>query len=87
MPNKGAKASRYQVGGFELTVFDQAYLVEVKTAPSNPAEPHLISGLPEWVFLSRHAIWLTDDEADLADRDRKGNQIKQSLIKQIGTHL
>lgn len=51
MPNKGAKASRYQVGGFELTVFDQAYLVEVKTAPSNPAEPHLISGLPEWVFL------------------------------------
>ena len=84
MPNGDTKASQYQVGGFELTVFNQAYLVEVKAVSNRSADAGMISGLPEWVFRSSHAIWLTDDEAALEERALKGDEIKQALIEQIG---
>lgn len=84
MANSDTKASQYQVGSFELTVFNRAYLVEVKTASTRSADPGVISSLPEWVFRSHHAIWLTDDESALQERALKGDVIKQTLIKQVG---
>jgi hypothetical protein len=64
--------------GFLLHVDNFAYLVEIhaskKVSPDTAPEE-----LPDWLFQSRHAIWLTDENLPIQDRAAHGESIRQKL--------
>jgi len=78
---------QFYVDGFLLRVFDSAYLVEAKPANGETGHYQKPSSLPDWMFRSSHAIWLSADEAPLVDRARKGDAIKQEIISRSGRLL
>jgi hypothetical protein len=64
---------------FVLTVNPACYLVEVAKRNREETRNSRLSELPEWVFQSKHAIWLTDENATIATRAKNGEQIRQKL--------
>jgi hypothetical protein len=82
-----SQAGRFYVNGFLLRVFDSAYLVEVKPANGETGYYQKPSSLPDWMFRSSHAIWLSEEDAPMVDRARKGDAIKKEIISRSGRTL
>ena len=82
-----SQAAQFYVDGFLLRVFDSAYLVEVKPANGETGCYQRTSSLPDWMFHSYHAIWLSEEEAPLVERARKGDAIKNEMISRAGRSL
>ncbi len=79
-----SEMDRYCIDGFELTVYESCYLVEVEKTGSglNLKEPR---PLPEWVFGSRNAIWLAVENAPISVRAKDGESLKQRLFQRIAS--
>ncbi len=75
-----SNTARFYVDGFLLKVFESAYLVEVKPANGETGRYQSTSALPRWMFHSSHAIWLTEEDAPIVDRARKGDAIKNEIL-------
>jgi hypothetical protein len=75
-----AQAARFYVDGFLLRVFDSAYIVEVKPANGETGRYYKPASLPDWMFRSSHAIWLSEEDAPIFDRARKGDEIKKQIL-------
>lgn len=76
-----AQQGRYFVDRFLLTLNRDCYLVEVEET-SEVAGSTDVSVLPDWIFNSRHVIWLMADDKSLADRARDGERVRQQLIQE-----
>ncbi|HSE40076.1 MAG TPA: hypothetical protein VLH08_04860 [Acidobacteriota bacterium] len=73
---------RFVIEGFQLDLNHAAYLVEV-TPVKNRQNEQNVKELPDWVFHSKHAIWLTSGSAELVDRAMAGERIKQKLLQRL----
>jgi len=71
----------YCLDGFHLRVNDFAYLVEIEINPESKACNIQLKDLPDWIFDSRHAIWLTVDDLPIKDRATRGDRIRENLIE------
>ena len=71
----------YYLDGFRLKVNDFAYLVEVEINFGTNDSKVQLKDLPDWVFDSRHAIWLTVDDLPIEERATRGDQIRKKLIE------
>ncbi len=78
------EADRYYIDGFELTVYESCYLVEVEKTRSEPTRQEPLP-LPEWVFGSRNAIWLAVENAPISVRAKDGESLKQRLFQWIAS--
>ena len=68
----------FQLDRFSLMINPACYLVMVSR--SGPLESATTdASFPEWIFDSRHAIWLTEEEKPIAERARRGDEIKKFL--------
>lgn len=73
----------FYLNGFLLKVNNGSHLVEIK-----PSEKHSIhrmdsTDLPDWIFYSRHAIWLTEEDLPIKERADHGERVKRKLLMQI----
>jgi hypothetical protein len=76
-----SQIQNYYLQGLSLRVNDSAYLVEIELNISKNAKKISESDLPEWIFRSRHAIWLTVESGSIHDRAKHGDQIREKLMK------
>lgn len=71
--------NEFLVDGYRLTVFDDSFLIYVKSLET-PAEKQISTvELPRWIFKSRNAIWLLEEESPMYERARRGDVIKHHL--------
>ena len=70
---------RFHVDSFELTVDTDSYIVAVREDPNPGGAQNACSDLPNWVFQSKHAIWLAEDNVSLYERATRGEKIKERL--------
>ena len=73
---------RYVIEGFQLDINHAAYLVDVTPAKKGVKE-QTVRDLPDWIFQSKHAIWLTSGSAQLIDRALEGDRIKKKLAQKF----
>ena len=64
-----------------LTVCSEAFLVKVQTGKRRRG--HQLADLPDWVFDSRNAVWLTEEEAPLSVRGNHGDLIRKRLDNEL----
>jgi hypothetical protein len=79
-----SRIRQYHLHGLFLTVNDSAYLVEIgidKRKQQRNAAKVRISDLPDWIFRSRHAIWLTVERLSIQDRAKHGDHIRKKLMQ------
>ena len=69
---------------FSLTLNKECYLVEVQEDPEISGSAD-ISVLPDWIFESKHAIWLMEENKPIGDRARDGERVRWSLIRSRDT--
>lgn len=81
-----SRGAHFSMGGFVLTVCNDGYLVEVRPESVHPVDCEQTSCLPDWVFHSAHAIWLTEENAPLNVRAAKGERIRRRLLKKAEIH-
>jgi hypothetical protein len=71
---------KFLVDGFSLTLNSECYLVEVQERPEIQGVTEA-SILPDWIFESKHAIWLMEENKPIADRARDGERVRQVLLR------
>jgi hypothetical protein len=76
-----SRIQNYYLQELSLRVNDSAYLVEIELNIKKNGEKMSQSDLPEWIFRSRHAIWLTLENRSIYDRAKHGDQIREKLMK------
>ena len=81
-----SQPARFYVDGFLLKILESAYLVRVEPANGNTGRYTGTSNLPKWIFDSAHAIWLMQDDAPLIERARRGDEIKNRILKNGDTN-
>jgi hypothetical protein len=81
--SKASRVRRYCLDGYLLKVNDLAYLVEIEMHHETKAND--MEDLPDWIFDSRHAIWLTLENLPIKDRATHGDQIREKLIQSSNT--
>lgn len=74
-------AVEYNLKGFNLTIYERAYLVEVRSIVQELTFTDSPTRLPEWVFQSRHTIWLSEHGSTLLERAEQGEAIKRQLLR------
>lgn len=77
-----SKTEQFRIEEFVIHVDEGTYLVEVYQNDEDVAF-QTIADLPNWVFASRYAIWLTGGDAPVRDRALQGERIKQHLLKRL----
>lgn len=71
----------YCLNRYVLKVNDFAYLVEIETDRETTDGKIRLEDLPDWIFDSRHAIWLTVEDLPIKDRAAHGDQIREELLE------
>ena len=74
-----SQVHEFCLGGYLLKVNPFAYLVEVDINPGTRSGNIRSEHAPDWIFDSRHAIWLTVEELPIKDRALHGDQIREQL--------
>ena len=77
-----AESNRFYFDGLVLSLHLPSYLVEIQRLYWEPSYKNKISDLPEWVFNSRLAIWITDESGSIHERALEGERIRKSFIQQ-----
>ncbi len=62
-----------------INVSPASFLVIVQKT-GRPSYLNQVQDLPDWVFNSKHVIWLTDEELTVGERARNGETVKRSLL-------
>ncbi|MCI0612171.1 hypothetical protein L0244_04195 [bacterium] len=77
----------FRIAGFQLFIYPSSFLVEVM--PENRTGPRRdnFEELPAWVFHSKHAIWLTRENASNFHRALQGERIKRSILIKLQTRV
>ena len=65
--------------GFKLTANQSRHLVEIHKTDERVDQMNEIDDLPDWVFDSRVAVWLTERSASIYDRSSARQIILQLL--------
>ncbi|HJZ10579.1 MAG TPA: hypothetical protein VJ521_00415 [Acidobacteriota bacterium] len=76
---------RFYFDGLALTLSTDSYLVEVKRIHYDPPYINTVWDLPDWVFNSRLAIWITEESASIYHRSLAGEQIRNELLMLKGS--
>jgi hypothetical protein len=77
-----SRNEQFRIEEFVIHVDEGTYLVEVyRNDDEYPLQS--IEDLPNWVFASRYAIWLSGGDAPVRERALEGERIKQDLMKRI----
>ena len=74
-----SEAALYVCNGLALRVYPKAYLVEVRRLDDSGEPENHLSDLPDWVFRSRRAIWVTLEGGSMLKRAESGERIKKEL--------
>lgn len=80
-----SEVALYVLNGLALRVYPKAYLVEVRQLDENGGPENRISDLPDWVFRSRRAIWVTLENGSMQNRAERGETIKNELLSSMGS--
>jgi len=75
-----SEISKYYFENFSLILDRASFLVEVHPAVEDPPRRNHVEDLPDWVFHSKLAIWLTQNEAPVYERSVAGEIIKKVFI-------
>ena len=75
--------TEFYVDEFKLTVHKDAFLVHVTILRESPSRQDASETLPDWIFNSRLAIWLLDENCPIYDRAKKGDAVKQKLAAAV----
>ena len=75
----------FQLKHYGLRINSACYLVTVSNT-SQKEDSHRVQDLPDWVFTSKHAVWLTEEEEPIADRARNGDEIRKQLFALRNNH-
>jgi hypothetical protein len=75
-----SEAAFFVFNGLVLRVYPKAYLVEVRRQDDSREPENRLSDLPDWVFRSRRAIWLTLESGSMLKRAEGGERIKKELL-------
>jgi len=70
---------KFYLDRYELTVDLGSYIVEARELKTPPPFVHTVTDLPEWIFQSRLAIWLTEEGASIYNRSVAGEKIRENL--------
>jgi hypothetical protein len=77
-----AESGKYVLDQFHLTLNKDCFLVEVKER--NGEEPSArVEDLPGWIFFSKYALWLTEDNKPIGDRALQGERVREILKRQL----
>ena len=76
------RIEQFRIDEFVIQVDEGTYLVEVYQK-DDEVPLKTLDDLPNWVFASRYAIWLTGGDAPVRERALEGERIKRSLMKRI----
>jgi hypothetical protein len=68
-----------------LLVYPKSYLVEVRQAPDDMPRSDW-QEIPDWVFRSNRAIWLTMENASMMRRAQRGESIRRRLLPEWVRH-
>lgn len=79
-----SEVALYVLNGLALRVYPKAYLVEVRRLDECGGPENRFSDLPDWVFGSRRAIWLTLENGSMLNRAERGETIKKELLSLYG---
>lgn len=71
----------YCLNRYVLKVNNFAYLVEIETDREKTDGKIRLADLPDWIFDSRHAIWLTLEDLPIKDRAAHGDRIREELLE------
>jgi hypothetical protein len=75
--------ARYVLNGLSLRIYPRAYLVEVRRLEDETEQENCLSDLPEWVFHSGRAIWITLENGPMMKRAERGERIKNELMSAL----
>jgi hypothetical protein len=75
-----SEISKYYFKNFSLILDRDSYIVEVHPAVDDPPRRNHVEDLPDWVFHSKLAIWLTQNDAPVYERSVAGEIIKKVFI-------
>lgn len=76
----------YYFGGWILSVDAMTYLVRIRKSDSVRCE-NRIEDLPDWVFESRLAIWLMENEAPIFQRSIEGDRMRNLFLSRKVTDV
>lgn len=71
--------TKFYLDRYELTVDVGSYIVEARELESPPPFVHTVTDLPDWIFQSRLAIWLTEEGTSIYNRSVSGEKIRERL--------
>lgn len=71
------RVQHFNFDGYHLTLRPESYLILVRPVMEKPEKPSSITELPDWVFHSRLAIWLTDDITSMHERSIRGESLRR----------
>ena len=72
--------SKYYFENFSLILDSASYLVEVHPPVDDPPRRNHVEDLPDWVFLSKLAIWLTQDNSSVYERSVAGELVRKLFV-------
>ena len=73
--------------GFVLSVDALTYLVRIRKSDYEASHQHRPEDLPDWIFGSKLAIWLLEEEAPMLQRSLEGEKIRNFLLSQRASHV
>jgi adenylate kinase len=76
---------QFYLANAALAIYEDAYLVKVDTHKNDLHPADRLTDLPDWVFHSRNAIWLTEEDAPLSIRAQHGELIKSRLSEELNS--
>lgn len=78
--------AKFYVDGYLLRILDSVYLVEVEPANGRTGRYEKPANLPQWIFRSPHAIWLTQEKVPIMERAVRGEEVKQQIMNKEKNH-
>jgi hypothetical protein len=68
---------------FALAIHGDAYLIKINTDLRVRDSCHRLTDLPEWIFNSKNAIWLTEEDAPISIRADHGDVVRKRLSEEL----
>ena len=66
-----------------LAICRDAFLVKVQKQLRFRNSCHRLTDLPEWIFNSKNAIWLTEEDAPISIRADHGDVVRKRLSAEL----
>ncbi|MCI0412288.1 hypothetical protein L0222_05730 [bacterium] len=73
----------HRIAGFQLILHPGSYIVEVMPENELVSFVNQTKELPDWIFYSKHAIWLSRENTSIFQRAERGDQFKRIILSRL----